>query len=294
MTPGVVWALVAAIGFGFLQACNRKSNQLVDAYRTSFGLLASVEALLLIRAAVLGDLALVMEASAVAIALFSVATFFHFVGGWTLLALSQQRIGVARTGALVSAAPLVGTILAAIVLDEALTPVILGGVLLAATGVALISLSGGTRGGDGAWARPWLALTVAVIWGSSPMLIRLGLERFDYPVLGLTLGLAVSLPIFAALLALTRRRRHGRVPPTARGWMMLGGVAGAVGVSGQWISFDLTTIAIAITVQQLAVLVVVALVPLMFKEPFERMNPMFFLGAAAMLTGSVIVVLTGR
>lgn len=294
MTAGVAWALVAAVGFGFLQACNRKSNQLVDAYRTAFGLLLSVEILLLIRAAVLGELPLVREASGEAIVLFSVATLFHFVGGWSLLSLSQQRIGVARTGALVAAAPLVGTILAAIVLDEPLTPVILGGVLLAASGVALISLSGGTQGRDRAWARPWLALTVALIWGSSPMLIRLGLDRFDHPVLGLTLGLAVSVPIFGVALAVTRGRRRGPIPPPARRWMMLGGVAGAVGVSGQWISFALTTIAIAITVQQLAVLVVVALVPLMFREQFERMNPLFFLGAAAMLAGSVIVVLAGR
>jgi drug/metabolite transporter (DMT)-like permease len=293
MMAGVLWSLVAALGFGFLQACNRKSNQLSDAYRTAFGLLLAVEVLLVLRAVVLGELGLLARLPLRVAVLFSVATFFHFAGGWTLLALSQQRIGVARTGALVSAAPLVGTLLAAPVLDEPLTLAILGGVLLAATGVALISLSGGRISGGG-WARPWLALTVALIWGTSPVLIRIGLEDFPYPVLALTVGLGVAVPLYAVALAATGVGRGSRVPVAARRWMMLGGVSGAVAVSSQWISFTLTTIAIAITVQQLATLVVVALVPLMFKEPFERMNPLFFTGTAAMLAGSVLVVLAGR
>lgn len=292
MTVGVLWSLLAALGFGFLQACNRKSNQLSDAYRTALGLLLVVEVLLILRALLLGELGLVAQVPLRVAVLFAVATLFHFAGGWTLLALSQQRIGVARTGALVSAAPLVGTLLAAPVLDEPLTFPILGGVLLAAAGVALISLSGGRT--SGGWARPWLALTVALIWGSSPMLIRIGLEDFPHPVLGLTIGLGVAVPLYAIGLRTTRLGRGSPLPAAARRWMMLGGVAGVVAVASQWISFTLTTIAIAITVQQLAVLVVVALVPLMFKEPFERMNPLFFTGTAAMLAGSVLVVLAGR
>jgi drug/metabolite transporter (DMT)-like permease len=293
VTAGVAWALVAAVGFGFLQAFNRKSNQLVDAFRTAFGLLAAVEVLLVARAVVSGEIGLVTQASWKAVVLFATATFFHFAGGWTLLALSQQRIGVARTGALVSAAPLVGTLLAAPVLSEPLTVPIVGGVLLAVSGVALISLSG-MRNGRSVRVQPWLALTVALIWGSSPMLIRLGLERFDHPVLGLTIGLAVSVPLYGLLLVGTGVARRQRVSGLARRWIMAGGVAGAIGVSGQWLSFGLTTIAIALTVQQLAALVVVALVPLMFREPFERMNLVFGVGTAGMLAGSILVVLAGR
>lgn len=294
LSAGVLWALVAAVGFGVTQACNRKTNQITDAYRTAFGLLLSVEILLVVRAGLLGELHLILEAPTGAIVYFTMATFFHFIGGWTLVALSQQRIGVARTGALISASPLVGTLLAVPVLGEELTWPILGGVMLAAAGVALISLSGGRgKSGEG-WARPWLALTVALIWGSTPMLIRLGLERFNHPVLGLTIGLAVSLVVYAAILTARGHWQGRRVPFTAKRWMMIGGVAGVFAVSGQWLSFGLTTVAIAITVQQLATLVVVALVPFMFKQPFERMNLAFFSGTFAMLVGSAVVVLVGR
>lgn len=292
MTAGVLWALVAAVGFGFIQVSNRKANQIVDAYRSAFGLLLTVEILLLARAVIAGDLDLLLSAPSSAVALFATATFFHFIGGWTMLGLSQQRIGVARTGALVSASSLVGTILAALTLSEPITVPIMGGVILAVAGVSLISLSG-ESGGFG-WRQPWFALTVALIWGTSPMLIRLGLERFDHAVLGLTIGLGLSLVVYAVVLTLGGAWRQGAVPARAVRWMAFGGTAGAVAVSAQWISWDLTTVAIAITVQQLATLVVVGLVLVMFKEPFERMNTKFFVGTAAMLAGSIVVVLTGR
>ena len=71
-----------------------------------------------------------------------------------------------------------------------------------------------------------------------------------------------------------------------------GGLCGAIAVSSQWLSFDLTTIAIAITVQQMSVLFVMALVPIMFRQPFERMNPRFFGGAILVLMGAIIVLLS--
>lgn len=290
MTAGVLWALVAAIGFAFLQASNRKSNQVIDAYRTAFGLLAAVEVTLVMGILLFGDASVLLQAPLPAVILFSVAALFHFVGGWTFLALSQQQIGVARTGALVSAAPIVGTLVAAIGLDEPLTIAILVGVLLAVGGVAQISLSGG-RAGSAGWRRPWLALTVALIWGTTPWLIRLGLQRFDHPIEGLTIGLAFSVAAYAALLIIAGAWR-GSVPKVAARWIVVGGLCGAVAVSAQWISFDLTTIAIAITVQQLSVIFVIALVAVMFRQPFERMNSRFFSGVALVLLGASLVVLS--
>ncbi len=289
MTAGAVWALLAAGGFALTQAASRKTNQLIDAYRTAFGLLTAVEMMLLIRSLVVGDFALLFQAPGSAVAIFTVATFLHFVGGWTFLALSQQQIGLARTGALVAGTPIVGTLVAAIGLGEPLTIPVVAGVLLAVIGVALISLSGGAPGTMN-WRKPWYALTVALIWGTTPLLIRLGLERFDHPVEGLTIGLAFCVVIHATLLIAARRWR-GPIPTTAFRWIAFGGLVGAVAVASQWVSFDLTTIAIAITVQQLSVLFVIALVPIMFREPFERMNPRFFTGAAIVLGGASLVVL---
>lgn len=289
---GVAWALVAAVGFGFTQTMNRKSNQLVDAYRTAFGLLVAVETLLVGRAVLAGEFPLLAKAPLSAWLYFSTATLIHFAGGWTLLALSQQRIGVARTGSLISAAPLVGALLAVPVLGERLTWLTLAGVLLTVAGVAMVSTSSASRKTE-AWRMPWFALTVAVLWGTTPQLIRLGLEGLDAPLLGLTIGLGTSLVVHAAALTAAGAWRRGPVPRRAIGWMGLGGLTGAVAIGAQWKSFDLTTVAIAITVQQLATIVVVALTPLMFREPLERINALLLGGAGAMLVGSAVVVLAG-
>lgn len=125
------------------------------------------------------------------------------------------------------------------------------------------------------------------------MLIRIGLRGLDAPVLGLTVGLGISLVIHAGALAAIGMFAKPRPPLTAFGWMALGGVTGAVGIGAQWVSFGLTTIAIAITVQQLATLIVVGLAPVVFDARIERITVPLAAGTAAMLAGSATVVWLG-
>ena len=291
MQAGVVWALVAALFFGFTQMMNRKTNLLVDAFRTAFGLLLAVELILIARLVVTGELTLLADAPLSSLAFFSGAALIHYLGGWTLLALSQQRIGVARTGALLAAAPIVGALLAVPVLGESLKVLTFVGVAATVGGVALVSLS--QPGANRRMSKPWLALLVAALWGTSPMLIRKGLEGLDEPVLGLTVGLAVALAVHAVGLTMVGQWKRSRPPRAAYMWMLAGGVTGAIGISAQWVSFGLTTIAIAITVQQLATLVVVGLAPIMFDAKLERLNASLAAGTVAMIAGAVIVVWAG-
>lgn len=270
---------------------NRKANLLVDAYRTAFGLLVAVELILLFRLVVTGEFRLLADAPLGSLAYFSGSAIIHYIGGWTLLALSQQTIGVARTGALVSAAPIVGALLAVPVLGESLTVLTFVGVASMVAGVALVSLS--QSGVVRKWSNPWFALMVAALWGTSPMLIRKGLEGLDEPVLGLTVGLAVALMVHAVGLTLAGQWKRPAPPRTAYSWMLAGGITGAIGISAQWVSFSLTTIAIAITVQQLATLVVVGGAPLVFDARLERLTAPLLGGTAAMIAGSVIVVWAG-
>ncbi len=162
--------------------------------------------------------------------------------------------------------------------------------MLTVAGVGMVSMSGAVRGSR-RWAAPWHALAVAALWGISPQFIRLGLRGLDAPVLGLTIGLGISLVVFFFGLTAAGAWRRQSAPVAAYRWMLAGGLSGAIAISAQWISFGLTTVAVAITVQQLATLVVVALVPLMFHEPIERLNLLLLAGTAAMLAGSSVVVL---
>ncbi len=291
MEPGVIWALVSALGFGLTQVMNRKSNLLTDAFRTAFGLLVFVELILIARMLITGDFRLLADAPMSSLFFFAGSASIHYGLGWTLLALSQQKIGVARTGALVSAAPIVGVLLAVPVLGESLSLLTFVGVLAVVTGVILISLS--RSPGGAAWTRPWLALMVASLWGTSPMLIRKGLEGLDEPVLGLTVGLGAALILHAIGLTVAGLWKWPTIPRETYKWMMLGGLTGAIGIGAQWVSFGLTTIAIAITVQQLATLVIVGLAPVVFDAKFEKLTRPLIIGTLSMLGGSAIVVWLG-
>lgn len=240
-----------------------------------------------------GEYRLLVDAPLGALAAFAGSATIHYAVGWTLLAFSQHQVGVARTGAVVSATPLVGTLLAALFLDEPITTWTGLGVVLAVVGVAVISISR-SPGLDEGWRVPWFGLAVSVCWGVSPMLIRTGLEDLDAPVLGLTIGLSAALVVYAFVLtSMGVWRGRDPVDRAAFGWMALGGFTGAVGIGAQWISFGLTTIAIAITVQQLAVLVIMAIAPLMFDAKLERPTPLLVTGTAALLAGSLLVVQAG-
>lgn len=306
MTTGVVWALVAAVGFGFTQAMNRKSNLLVGATRTAFGLLVAVEAVLLVWSIGSGSLGRLSAAPLGSLAAFATSATIHYAIAWTLLAMSQQRIGVARTGAVISAAPLFASVLAAMFLDEALTVWTGVGVILAVVGVALVAMSRapkavtvgtgvtGFTAIDTPMSRvPWFGLAVALCWGVSPMFIRIGLDGIDEPVLGLTFGLGVALLLHGIVLTARGVWARPGWDPAAIGWMAVGGVTGAIGIGASWISFGLTTVAIASTVQQLAALVVVILAKLMFDAAFERINALLLIGTATLLAGSAVVVWAG-
>jgi drug/metabolite transporter (DMT)-like permease len=256
-------------------------------------MLVAVEMVLLVRAAVAGELVELGRVPLWAAALFAAATLLHFGAGWTLMAASQQRVGVARTGALVSTAPLLGAVMAALFLEEPLTPAIAFGVLLVVTGVAVLSLNREAGTSRRLWTKPWLGLAVGLIWGSTPSLIRLGLSGFDAPVLGLTIGMGLSLVVQGLVLTAAGAWRQPPIAPHTYLWMAAGGVSGALGITAQWISFDETTIAIAISLQQLAVLVVLALAPLAFREPLERISGLLLVGVGAVLAGNLLVVLTG-
>ncbi|MGF1667922.1 MAG: EamA family transporter [Acidimicrobiia bacterium] len=291
MSSGVAWSLLAALGFGFTQNLNRKSNLLVGPYRTAFGLLVFVELILVVQLTATGGWSVLDGAPLRFLCYFVASALIHYMVAWTLLALSQNQIGVARTGAVTSAAPLVGAVLAAVFLAEPLTIWTVFGVLASAVGVTLVSLSRAPDAGK-RWVIPGFGLAVAACWGTSPMLIRKGLEGIDAPVLGLAVGLGAALVVHAVVLTATGRWTSEPFDRRAIVWMALGGLTGAVAISSQWISFGLTTIAIAITVQQLATLVVVALAPIMFGT-IERPNALLLAGTATMLAGSALVVWAG-
>lgn len=138
---GVFWALVSGVGFGFFQAFHRRARRGLDTYRGMFLLLLIAALVLTIASLMTENLDLLRMAPSRSLILFALAGLVHFFVGWTLLSVSQQRVGAARTGVLVGATPLFATILAAVTLGEVPRWPALLGIVMVVAGVYIISAS---------------------------------------------------------------------------------------------------------------------------------------------------------
>ncbi len=288
---GVAFAITAGIGFGLFQAVNRRANTGIDAYRATFGLLAIGTVLLAGWSLLTQDLSLLTSAPLASLAFFGAAGIIHFFLGWTFLALSQQRVGASRTSATVAVAPLIASILAAVVLDEGLTAVIITGVLLAVIGLALLALRSSTASADDGQRFPIFGLAAAISWGTSPLFIRWGLEGLPAPILGVTVGLAAAMAAYALALTVSGRWSAGRLPTSNLWWLAVAGVLVAVAIAAQWISYDLIAIAIAFTIMQLAAPVVIVTAPVIVGTDMERITWRLVAGTALVMSGSILAIL---
>lgn len=287
---GVAFAITAGVGFGLFQAVNRRANQGIDAYRSTFGLLLVGTVALAIVSLASQDLGLLTSAPVSSLLFFAAAGIVHFFFGWTFLSLSQQQVGAARTGATAAAAPLVASLLAAFLLDEGLTIIIGLGVVLVVTGLAILSLRGMART-VGDRHIPWFGLGAAASWGTSPLFIRWGLEGLPAPLLGVTVGLASAMLAYAVALTVTARWGGGSIPTANIGWMVLAGVLVAIAIASQWTSYDLITIAVAITLMQLSAPVVIVSAPFIIGTEMEHISTPLVVGTALIMSGSVLVIL---
>jgi drug/metabolite transporter (DMT)-like permease len=286
---GAAWALFAGVSFGVFQAVNRRVNQLIDPYRTTFALLLVAVVGLGVFSVGTQDLSLLPLAPVSAFIAFGAAGVIHFFFGWTFLSLSQQRIGAANTGVVTAATPLLGSLLAALVLNEPFGAVVLIAIALVSAGVILIA----RRTSDGSGRRltyPWFALGASLSWGSSPLFIRWGLDGLASPVIGVTIGLAAAAALYAVVLASGRAPTTSGAPPEVRRWILIGGILVAGAIAAQWTALDLVEVNVVVTLQQVATPVVVLVAPFIVGTAIERWTRRLILGMVCVIAGSTMVI----
>jgi drug/metabolite transporter (DMT)-like permease len=136
---GVFWALVAGLTLGMFQLAHRRASKEIDIHRGNFLLLVSAFMVLLAGSILTQDIIVLRSAPASAWWNYTLAGVVHFVGGWSLLTISQKKIGAARTGSLMGVTPLFGALLALLLLGEQLSGLVLVGVVVIVAGVYLVS-----------------------------------------------------------------------------------------------------------------------------------------------------------
>ena len=136
---GVLWAIVAGLGFGVFQSFNRRAGRSIDSYLSTFMLLVASSIVLAIVSLLTEDLSLLREAPLMAYLNFGLAGLVHFFLGWTFLTLSQKRVGAARTGALIGTTPIFAFAVGLVFFGETLSVPVITGIVLVIGGVYLVS-----------------------------------------------------------------------------------------------------------------------------------------------------------
>src|SRR5215216_1155318 len=197
---GALLAAASGVGFGLFQTTNARAVRAAeDPFASTLVQIGVATFALVVLSLATGELADALDAPLWALGDFALAGLLHFLVGWSLLNLSQQRIGAARTSPLLTTVPVFGIVIAAVTIGQLPGPTAIGAIALMCAGAYLVAMRGGMKS-------PRVADALR------------GLEGFDSPVAGLTVGLIVSVAVFAPLYALWRGR--------TRAWIALKGSVG--------------------------------------------------------------------
>lgn len=297
MIPGVLPALGAAVTFAVFQIVNARILSRTDVY-------LATRTVLIVGTVALGSITIVTDgfgpwsqASPRALLMSGAAGMLHFFLGWTLLGMGQQRIGAARTGALLGAVPLFGALSAWVLLGERLVAGQVVGLLVVTAGVGVIATATGasrTVGNRGTVAGVAAALGTALCWALSPTFIREALVELPSPSAAATVGLFTSAVLYTALIRIVRRGAGPRLDGTGLSGMFgLGGLLVAVALWLQWTAFERTAVATVLVTLQLTP----ALMPMLARlaglaGDAVRMLPVYA-GVVGIVSGSLLVILLG-
>jgi drug/metabolite transporter (DMT)-like permease len=288
---GAVVAAASGVGFGLFQTLNIRAVRGMDPFASTFVQIAVAAAALLAASVATGGLAELTDAPRAALLYFAAAGLLHFIAGWTLLNISQKRIGAARTSPLLTTVPLFGIAIAALTVGQLPEAVELPAIALIVLGAYVVLSRGAGGAGHIRPADAAPALACALCWALSPALTVRGLDRLDDPLVGLTLGLCVSVVGYLLAFAAWRRgiglRTAGR---SALGIKLLAGVLVGLSTWGRWAALDGTTVAAVLALNLLSIPVVLLVSPLMAGRHAERVTPRVWTGAALVIAGSLLLI----
>jgi drug/metabolite transporter (DMT)-like permease len=291
---GPALAAAAGLGFGVFQTLNRRAvGGMKDAYLATFIQLIVALGVLVVATLATEDLGLLGDATALSLLYFSLAGIIHFSLGWTLLNMSQMRIGAARTSPLLATTAVFGAAIAAVILREVPGWPVWLGVFVVTAGALLVSLEPVSEQGWGvSWEDALPGLATALAWATSPIFIKEALEGLPSPLLGLTLGMLVAVVAYALALPL----RPAVEGPALGSWVslvfkLLAGLMVGLSVWARWAALDYTSIAVVLALSLLSVPVVLLLSPVLMGRHVERVTAQIWLGAALVIVGGLVLVL---
>ena len=231
-------------------------------------------------------------------ALFVVAGVAGGLFGQLLQFVSTDRVGASRTSPVVASAGLVSTLLAVTVLDESLTPLHFGGILLIVTGVMVTSWETARDSGDGASFRDVgsllaLPLLAAFFFGVEPILVKSGLAEGTPYLVGMTIMILSSfVGFFGYRVVFGSIPMRSVVSDPALPWYLGAGVTGGFAFVTYFAALDVAPVVVVIPIFDTVPLLVVAFSAVLMPRHLERVTWRIAAASVAVVAGATLVTLS--
>ncbi len=299
---GTAWAAASGVGFGLFQSLNgRAARSLADPYLSTFAQLLLAGAILVAASVTTQDLGLLRHAPAAAFAAVAGAGVLHFIAGWTLLNLSQERLGAARTSPLIATTPLFTLALGVVIAGQYPGPAAIAAIAAMVGGVVLTAQ---TPGASVPLRTAAFGLGAAVCWASSPLLAVEGIHRLPSPLLCVTMGMLVAVLLYGVALIgrhrVVRRARGPRPAAAARSadrardvamaFKLAAGVLVGLATWLRWLALGDADAAVVMALSLLSVPVVLLVAPLVSGRGHEPVSARTWAGAALVAGGALILI----
>jgi drug/metabolite transporter (DMT)-like permease len=282
-------AAASGVGFGLFQSVNvRALRPSDDPWASTFVQVTLSAVVLTIAALAVGDMQRIADAPVWAIGDFALAGVLHFLVGWSLVNMSQQRVGAARTSPLLTTAPLFGVVIAMVTLGQ--FPGAIGALAIAliSAGAYLVTARGGIEGMRPIDAVPGLGC--AFCWALSPVFTLHGLEGFDSPLVGVAVGLIACVVLLAPYVAFRGLDAWSSMLSSAPNWKVLAGFLVAGATWARWAALEDVSVGGVLALTLLSVPIVLFLAPILAGRHLERVTLPVWAGAALVVAGSLVLI----
>jgi uncharacterized membrane protein len=147
-------------------------------------------------------------------------------------------------------------------------------------------------------------ILAALCWATSPVFIRKGFVGLPSSYWGVTIGLGTAALIYLVWIAVTRLRKDHSgfhyplaLSPALKAaifFQVLAGIASSLGTIGRTRAIELAPIVIVIPLASTQALWTLIFAPLFLGRKLERITLKLVLGAALVVVGSTIVVISSN
>ena len=203
MLTGEILALLLAVFTGFIPILIRKCTMKSDPKLGVFISLMGAPPLLFTGLVITGEWTHLINLNYSGFLFFSLAGITHFLLGRTLHWYGIQIVGASRASVVARSQIIFSPLLALIILAEGLGVTDIFAAVAVLIGAILISLSTSEykmvqkrRAVEGIVA----SLSASMLWGASPIMIKMGLAQINSPLIGTFIASSVALLGYAALM----------------------------------------------------------------------------------------------